>query len=76
MLIKFLERFLKRLILVTTDKGNLVLDPMCGTGSTALAAKEEGRVGVGIDLNPDLKKKKKNLEQVLRLFIYYFSKIS
>ena len=47
---------LKRLILVTTDKGNLVLDPMCGTGSTALAAKEEGRVGVGIDLNPDLKK--------------------
>ena len=47
---------LKRLILVTTDKGDIVLDPMCGTGSTALAAKDEGRIGIGIDLNPDLKK--------------------
>ncbi|MBT6232249.1 MAG: site-specific DNA-methyltransferase [Nitrosomonadales bacterium] len=47
---------LKRLILVTTDKRNIVLDPMCGTGSTALTAQEEGRVGIGIDLNPDLKK--------------------
>jgi DNA modification methylase len=29
---------------------------MCGTGSTLLAARDEGRSGVGIDINADLKK--------------------
>ena len=47
---------LRRLILVTTDKRNTVLDPMCGTGSTLLAARDEGRSGIGIDINSDLKK--------------------
>ena len=47
---------LKRLILVTTDKRNKVLDPMCGTGSTVVAAHREGRVGVGVDLNSELRK--------------------
>lgn len=47
---------LRRLILATTDKRNIVLDPMCGTGSTLLAAREEGRIGVGVDLNSDLTK--------------------
>ena len=47
---------LRRLILATTDKRNIVLDPMCGTGSTLLAARDEGRSGVGIDINADLKK--------------------
>jgi len=47
---------LRRLILTTTDKRNIVLDPMCGTGSTLLAARDEGRSGIGIDINSDLKK--------------------
>lgn len=47
---------LRRLILATTDKRNIVLDPMCGTGSTLLAARGEGRSGIGIDINSDLKK--------------------
>ena len=47
---------LRRLILATTDKRNIVLDPMCGTGSTLLAARDEGRSGIGIDINSDLKK--------------------
>jgi len=47
---------LRRLILATTDKRNIVLDPMCGTGSTLLAARDEGRIGIGIDINSDLKK--------------------
>ena len=50
------NEILKRLILVTTDKRNIVLDPMCGTGSSLIAAKREGRLGIGIDLNSDLKK--------------------
>ena len=47
---------LRRLILATSDKRNIILDPMCGTGSTLLAARDEGRSGIGIDINSDLKK--------------------
>lgn len=34
-------------------KGRVVLDPFCGLGSTVLAAHQLGRVGVGLDINPD-----------------------
>jgi site-specific DNA-methyltransferase (adenine-specific) len=33
-------------------EGTLVLDPMCGSGSTQLAAQRRGYVGVGFDINP------------------------
>ena len=45
---------LRRLILVTSDKNDLILDPMCGTGSTIVAAGDLNRKGIGIDLNKDL----------------------
>jgi hypothetical protein len=32
--------------------GDVVLDPFCGRGTTPLQACAEGRVGVGVDLNP------------------------
>jgi len=35
-----------------TAPGDLVLDPMCGSGSTALAALLEGRKAIAIDLSP------------------------
>ena len=47
---------LKRLILTTTDTKDKVLDPMCGTGSTAIEAAKLKRSGIGIDLNPYLTK--------------------
>lgn len=46
---------LKRLILTTTDKGDVVYDPMCGSGSTVFAADHLGRYGIGCDINPDTK---------------------
>ena len=45
---------LDRIILTTTDKGDIVLDPMCGTGSAIIAAADLGRRGIGTDLNKDL----------------------
>ena len=47
---------LRRLILTTTEPKDKVLDPMCGTGSTAREASRLKRSGIGIDINPDLKK--------------------
>lgn len=44
---------LERLILMSTDENDIVLDPFVGTGTTVLAAKRLGRRYVGIDLNTE-----------------------
>jgi len=43
---------LERLILMTTDEGDIVLDPFIGTGTTAIAAKRLGRRYIAIDIDP------------------------
>jgi adenine-specific DNA-methyltransferase len=40
---------IKRCILMTSDPGDLVLDPTCGSGSTALCAEQFGRRWITID---------------------------
>ncbi len=42
-------RILERCILMTTDPGDLVLDPTCGSGTTALVAEQWGRRWITID---------------------------
>ena len=46
-------RLLRRIILSTTNKGDTVLDPFLGTGTTSCAAKELSRSSYGIEINPD-----------------------
>ncbi len=49
------EPLLERLILMTTDENDVVLDPFIGAGTTALAAKRLGRNYIGIDIDPKYK---------------------
>lgn len=44
---------LERIIEISTDPSDLVLDPFCGSGTTLVAAKLLGRQALGIDISPE-----------------------
>jgi len=43
------EKFIERCLLMTTDPGDLVLDPTCGSGTTAYVAEQWGRRWITCD---------------------------
>jgi site-specific DNA-methyltransferase (adenine-specific) len=43
-------KLVRRAILASTQEGDLALDPFCGSGTTAVAAKELNRFFVGTDM--------------------------
>jgi site-specific DNA-methyltransferase (adenine-specific) len=49
-------KLLQRIITISTNKGDLVLDPTAGSGTTGVACKTLGRNVYLIDINPDAKK--------------------
>lgn len=48
-IVQTLSKIIQRCILMTTDPGDLVLDPTCGSGTTATVAEQWGRRWITID---------------------------
>jgi len=51
-----------------TDKGDVVLDPFMGSGTTAYVAQRLGRKWIGVELNPEYAKIIKNRVAQRELF--------
>lgn len=46
-------RLVRRAILASTNEGDLIFDPFCGSGTTGVAAKELGRFFVGVEMEEE-----------------------
>ena len=51
---------INRIIISSTKKGDTILDPFFGTGSTGVVAKRLGRIIIGIEKNKEYMKYAKN----------------
>lgn len=47
------EGIIERMILASTNKGDVVLDPFSGSGTTMRVCQQTGRKGIGLELNPE-----------------------
>ena len=60
------EYLLERIIFASTEEGQVILDPFCGSGTTGVEAVRYGRKFIGIDVSEDyFEVCKKRLEKVL-----------
>jgi len=54
----FPEELVKKLIeIFTNEEQKVIFDPFAGIGSTVLAARNLGKIGIGIELNPEFARK-------------------
>ena len=59
------EYLLEKIVLASTEEGQVILDPFCGSGTTGVEAVRFGRKFIGIDICQEyLEISKKRLEKV------------
>ena len=62
------EALLERIIQASSNPGDVVLDPFCGSGTTLAVAQKLGRNWIGIDMNPDaIELTRRRLDEPLQL---------
>ena len=60
------EYLLERIVLASTEDGQIILDPFCGSGTTGVEALKYGRKFVGIEINEEyMAISKRRLERVV-----------
>jgi adenine-specific DNA-methyltransferase len=60
------EALVERLMELCTDPGDLVLDPFCGSGTTAAVAHKTGRDWISVELDPDIAERaRQRIERVV-----------
>ena len=47
------EYLLEKIVLASTEEGQVILDPFCGSGTTGVEAMRLGRRFIGIDVNAE-----------------------
>ncbi len=52
---------IKRLIEIFTDEGDIIIDPVCGSGTTLRAAAELNRNSYGFEVNTEFYKKARDI---------------
>lgn len=65
------EYLLERIVLASTEEGQVILDPLCGSGTTGVEAMRLGRRFIGIDVSEEylqisikrLEKEKKHAQE-------------
>lgn len=72
------EYLLERIVLASTEEGQVILDPFCGSGTTGVAAVRFGRGFIGIDINKEFleisKKRLRRQQMTNRDFDEWLSK--
>ncbi len=66
----FPEELVRRCIRLTTEEGDIVLDPFSGSGTTGVVAQQEERSAVLVDLNPEYHKLAKQRLKELRTSLF------
>jgi site-specific DNA-methyltransferase (adenine-specific) len=56
-------KLIEKLIEIFTDKGDIVIDPCCGSGSSLIAASNKKRKGIGFEIKKDFYQQAKDWEE-------------